>query len=69
MCFESVEGQSEEQVGRIYFQLKEKPFTEYSRREIELHWRASGCRHIVNIKDVYENTYNGQKCLLVVMEW
>jgi len=39
-----------------------------SRREIELHWRASGCRHIVNIKDVYENTYNGQKCLLVVME-
>ena len=40
-----------------------------SRREIDLHWRASGCRHIVNIKDVYENTYNGQKCLLVVMEW
>jgi len=39
-----------------------------SRREIDLHWRASGCRHIVNIKDVYENTYNGQKCLLVVME-
>lgn len=40
-----------------------------SRREIDLHWRASGCRHIVNIKDVYENTYNGQRCLLVVMEW
>jgi len=39
-----------------------------SRREIDLHWRASGCRHIVNIKDVYENTYNGQRCLLVVME-
>jgi len=39
-----------------------------SRREIDLHWRASGCKHIVNIKDVYENTYNGQKCLLVVME-
>merc|ERR1712117_564088 len=39
-----------------------------SRREIDLHWSASGCRHIVNIKDVYENTYNGQKCLLVVME-
>merc|ERR1711935_58006 len=39
-----------------------------SRREIDLHWRASGCRHIVNIKDVYENTYSGQRCLLVVME-
>ena len=40
-----------------------------ARREIDLHWRASGCRHIVNIKDVYDNTYNGQRCLLVVMEW
>ena len=40
-----------------------------SRREIDLHWRASGCKHIVNIKDVYENNYSGQKCLLVVMEW
>jgi len=39
-----------------------------ARREIDLHWKASGCKHIVNIKDVYENTYNGQKCLLVVME-
>jgi len=39
-----------------------------SRREIDLHWRACGCKHIVNIRDVYENTYNGQKCLLVVME-
>ena len=40
-----------------------------SRREIDLHWRASGCKHIVNIRDVFENTYQGQKCLLVVMEW
>ncbi len=39
------------------------------RREIELHWRASSCKHIVNIHDVYENTYNNHKCLLVVMEW
>jgi len=39
-----------------------------ARREIDLHWKASGCKHIVNIRDVYENTYNGQKCLLVVME-
>ena len=39
-----------------------------ARREVELHWRASGCRHIVNIIDVYENSYIGNKCLLVVME-
>lgn len=45
--------------------LKDSP---KARREIDLHWKASGCKHIVNIMDVYENTYNGQKCLLVVME-
>ncbi|XP_075154732.1 MAP kinase-activated protein kinase 2 [Haematobia irritans] len=39
-----------------------------ARREVDLHWRVSGCRHIVNIVDVYENTYAGNKCLLVVME-
>lgn len=40
-----------------------------ARREIELHFRASGCRHIVNIVDIYQNTYAGQSCFLVVMEW
>ena len=45
--------------------LKDSP---KARREIDLHWKASGCKHIVNIMDVYENTYNGQKCLMVVME-
>ncbi|KAL9702716.1 hypothetical protein quinque_006234 [Culex quinquefasciatus] len=39
-----------------------------ARREVELHWRASGCRNIVNIIDVYENSYSGNRCLLVVME-
>ncbi|CAG0922544.1 unnamed protein product [Notodromas monacha] len=39
-----------------------------SRREIDLHWRASGCRHIVPIIDVFENVYKDQKCLLMVME-
>ncbi|XP_043280036.1 MAP kinase-activated protein kinase 2 isoform X1 [Venturia canescens] len=39
-----------------------------ARREVELHWRASKCKHIVQVKDVYENTYSGNKCLLVVME-
>lgn len=40
-----------------------------ARREVDLHWRVSGCRHIVNVIDVYENKYNETKCLLVVMEW
>lgn len=40
-----------------------------SRREVDLHWAASGCRYIVNIVDVFENTYSGRSCLLVVMEW
>lgn len=39
-----------------------------ARREVELHYMASDHRHIVKIYDVYENTYNGVKCLLVVME-
>merc|ERR1711983_481464 len=39
-----------------------------SRREVELHWKSSACKHIVNIKDVYENSQKGQKNLLVVME-
>jgi len=40
-----------------------------ARREIDLHWRASGCINIVNIIDVYENQYMEKKCLLVIMEW
>ncbi|KAL7843520.1 hypothetical protein AOLI_G00250320 [Acnodon oligacanthus] len=39
-----------------------------ARREVELHWRASPCAHIVRIIDVYENLYQGRKCLLIVME-
>ena len=40
-----------------------------ARREVELHWRASGCKHIVSIHDVYQNNYKGQASLLVIMEW
>ncbi|KAM9429609.1 MAP kinase-activated protein kinase 2-like [Salvelinus alpinus] len=39
-----------------------------ARREVELHWRASPCSHIVRIMDVYENLYQSRKCLLIVME-
>lgn len=40
-----------------------------ARREVDLHWRASGCRNIVNVIDVYKNTYSNQTCFLMVMEW
>lgn len=39
-----------------------------ARREVELHYVACQHKHIVRIYDVYENTYNQVKCLLVVME-
>uniref|UniRef100_A0A3B4Z4U0 non-specific serine/threonine protein kinase n=1 Tax=Stegastes partitus TaxID=144197 RepID=A0A3B4Z4U0_9TELE len=39
-----------------------------SRREVELHWRVSPCPHVVSIIDVYENLYQGRKCLLIVMD-
>ncbi|XP_015227924.1 PREDICTED: MAP kinase-activated protein kinase 2-like [Cyprinodon variegatus] len=39
-----------------------------ARREVDLHWRASPCANIVRIIDVYENLYQGKKCLLIVME-
>ncbi|VDO24763.1 unnamed protein product [Onchocerca flexuosa] len=39
-----------------------------ARREVELHYAASHHKNIVRILDVYENTYNQVKCLLVVME-
>lgn len=40
-----------------------------AKREIDLHWRAcQGCPYIVQIVDVYENSINSQKVLLVVME-
>ncbi|XKL66718.1 hypothetical protein PGB90_010138 [Kerria lacca] len=39
-----------------------------ARREVDIHWRASGCKNIVKVIDVYENDYRGNKCLLVVME-
>ena len=40
-----------------------------ARREVDLHFRASSCEYIVQIVDVYENTFSGNKSLLVVMEW
>lgn len=53
---------------REKFALKILADSVKARREVNLHWRASGCRHIVNIIDVYENKYNNNICMLVVME-
>lgn len=39
-----------------------------AQREMELHWWASQCPHIVRILDIYENLYAGRKCLLIIME-
>ncbi|XP_032822595.2 MAP kinase-activated protein kinase 2-like [Petromyzon marinus] len=39
-----------------------------ARREVDLHWRASTCPHVVRIVDVYENLHQGKRCLLIVME-
>lgn len=55
-------------ITREKFALKILADSVKARREVNLHWRASGCRHIVNIIDVYENKYNNNVCLLVVME-
>jgi len=50
------------------FALKMLPDNKKARYEIEVHWRASGCRHIVNIIDVYETTKDGERSLQIVME-
>ena len=38
------------------------------RREVDLHWRASTHDNIVNLIDIYENIFMGQRSCLVVME-
>lgn len=50
------------------YALKVLTDSQKARREVELHWRASNGRPIVNLVDVYENVYVGKRCLLVVME-
>ncbi|XP_054833807.1 MAP kinase-activated protein kinase 3 [Eublepharis macularius] len=39
-----------------------------ARQEVDHHWKASGCPHIVHILDVYENIHHGKRCLLIIME-
>lgn len=39
-----------------------------ARREVELHLHGSGSKHIVEIKDIYENMFRGKRCLVIIME-
>jgi len=55
-------------IDRHKYALKVLRDSPKARREIDLHSRASSCPHIVRIIDLYENVYNNQKCLLIVME-
>ncbi|KAL9971870.1 hypothetical protein ACROYT_G018088 [Oculina patagonica] len=60
-CFEKKSGKR--------FALKVLQDNAKAWREVELHWKASGCPFIVGIKDVYQNKYARSDCLLVIMEW
>ncbi|XP_030641118.1 MAP kinase-activated protein kinase 2-like [Chanos chanos] len=53
----------------VKYALKMLQDSPKARREAELHCRASACQRIVQIADVYENFYQGKKCLLLVMEY
>lgn len=59
-CFEKKSGKQ--------YALKVLQDNVKARREVELHWKASGCPYVVGIKDVYENKYARNDCLLVIME-
>uniref|UniRef100_A0A1I8IRH3 non-specific serine/threonine protein kinase n=1 Tax=Macrostomum lignano TaxID=282301 RepID=A0A1I8IRH3_9PLAT len=39
-----------------------------ARREVDLHYRACACPHVVQVRDVFENVVSSKRCLLVVME-
>ena len=68
-CTKKYEGQntSKSTTAKKYA-LKVLRESEKARREIEIHWQARKCPNIVNIEDVYENTFEKKKCLLIVME-
>uniref|UniRef100_A0A7E4V710 non-specific serine/threonine protein kinase n=1 Tax=Panagrellus redivivus TaxID=6233 RepID=A0A7E4V710_PANRE len=40
-----------------------------ARREVHLHYLVCNHKNVVSIMDIYENTFGGVKCLLVVMEF
>ncbi|XP_050497546.1 MAP kinase-activated protein kinase 2 [Diabrotica virgifera virgifera] len=50
------------------YALKILPDSAKGWREADLHCKATGCRHVVEIIDVYENTYKRHAAVLMVME-
>ena len=55
---------------KVKYALKTLRESVKAKREIDLHWRAcQNCPYLVQIVDVYENTINTQKVILVIMEW
>lgn len=42
---------------------------ERSRRELELHWQVANHPNVVCIGDMFENTFDEIRCLLVVVEF
>uniref|UniRef100_A0A1I7WBU1 non-specific serine/threonine protein kinase n=1 Tax=Heterorhabditis bacteriophora TaxID=37862 RepID=A0A1I7WBU1_HETBA len=40
-----------------------------ARREVDLHYLTNGHENVVSIMDIYENTFDGVKCLLMVVEF
>lgn len=54
---------------RKQFALKILKDNDRSRREVEVHYHcAKRSRYVVDVEDVYENIYEKEKCLLLVME-
>ncbi|CAI2341263.1 unnamed protein product [Caenorhabditis sp. 36 PRJEB53466] len=51
------------------FALKVLRDSQKARREVELHWLTSSHENVVTILDIYENTFDNVKCLLMVVEF
>ncbi|EGT32130.1 hypothetical protein CAEBREN_31352, partial [Caenorhabditis brenneri] len=51
------------------FALKVLRDSQKARREVELHWLTNAHENVVSILDIYENTFDNVKCLLMVVEF
>ncbi|CAI5441814.1 unnamed protein product [Caenorhabditis angaria] len=60
-CYKKVSGEK--------FALKVLRDGPKARREVELHWLTCGHENVVTILDIYENTFDNVKCLLMVVEF
>lgn len=60
-CYQKVTGEK--------FALKVLRDSQKARREVELHWLTNAHENVVSILDIYENTFDNVKCLLMVVEF